>query len=139
MTVSRRLGLGFALVLTFLIAVTIVGISRMSQIQGRLEKIVNISNAETRLALDMRAIVYDRMVSLRNLTLLNDAADMEPELKKIAEQSKQYATADEKLSKMATEEGNVSTEKKTLLAKLKDAETAAAALPAKAQELGLAN
>ena len=139
MTVSRRLGLGFALVLTFLIAVTIVGISRMSQIQGRLEKIVNVSNAETRLALDMRAIVYDRMVSLRNLTLLNDAADMEPELKKIAEQSKQYATADEKLSKMSTEEGNVSTEKKTLLAKLKDAETAAAALPAKAQELGLAN
>ncbi len=139
MTVSRRLGLGFALVLTFLIAVTLVGISRMSQIQGRLEKIVNVSNAETRLALDMRAIVYDRMVSLRNLTLLNDAGDMEPELKKIAEQSKQYATADEKLSKMAAEEGNVSAEKKTLLAKLKEAETAAAALPAKAQELGLAN
>jgi hypothetical protein len=26
---------------------------------------------------DMRAIVYDRMVALRNLTLLNDEGDME--------------------------------------------------------------
>ena len=139
MTVSKRLGLGFALVLALLIAVTAVGISRMSQIQGRLEKIVNVSNAETRLALDMRAIVYDRLVSLRNLTLLNDAADMEPELAKIAEQSKKYAAADEKLNKMATEEGSGSAEKKALLGKLKEAESAAAALPAKAQELGLAN
>lgn len=139
MTVSRRLGLGFALVLTFLIAVTIVGVSRMSQIQGRLDRIVNVSNAETRLALDMRAIVYDRMVSLRNLTLLTDAADMEPELAKIADQSKKYTAADEKLNKMAGEGDNLSPEKKTLLGKLKEAENAAAALPAKAQELGLAN
>ncbi len=139
MTVSKRLGLGFALVLALLIAVAVVGISRMSQIQGRLEKIVNVSNAETRLALDMRAIVYDRMVSLRNLTLLNDAGDMEPELAKIADQSKKYAAADEKLSKMGAEDGNVSADKKALLTKLKEAETAAASLPAKAQELGMAN
>jgi methyl-accepting chemotaxis protein len=76
MTVGKHRA-GFALVLIFLIALTIVGVFRMSQIQGRLEKIVNVSNVETRLALDMRAIVYDRMVALRNLTLLNDEGDME--------------------------------------------------------------
>ncbi|MFZ6771715.1 methyl-accepting chemotaxis protein [Undibacterium sp. SXout7W] len=139
MTVSKRLGLGFALVLTLLIAVAIVGIFRMSQIQGRLEKIVHISNVETRLAIDMRAIVYDRMVSLRNLTLLNDAGDMEPELAKIAEQSKKYAAADDDLNKIATSDGNLNEEKKTLLAKLKEQANAAASLPAKAQELGMAN
>ncbi|MBI3286057.1 MAG: MCP four helix bundle domain-containing protein [Burkholderiales bacterium] len=139
MKVGKRLGLGFALVLALLIAVAVVGIFRMAQIQGRLENIVNVSNVETRLALDMRAIVYDRMVSLRNLTLLNDAADMEPELAKIAEQTKKYAAADEKLSKIATAAGNGSAEKQALLGKLKEQESAAAALPAKAQELGLAN
>ena len=101
MTVGKRLGLGFALVLIFLIALTIVGVFRMSQIQGRLEKIVNVSNVETRLALDMRAIVYDRMVALRNLTLLNDEGDMEKDLKNIAGQSKKYAEASEKLIKLA--------------------------------------
>ncbi len=139
MTVSKRLGLGFALVLAFLIAVTIVGITQMSRIQGRLEKIVNVSNVETRLALDMRAIVYDRMVSLRNLTLLNDAADMEKDLSKIAEQTKKYADANDKLFKLIETEGSSTPEKKTLLDKLKEKETAAASLPAKAQELGLAN
>jgi methyl-accepting chemotaxis protein len=106
MTVSKRLGLGFALVLAFLVAVTVVGIMRMSQIQGRLERIVNVSNVETRLAIDMRAIVYDRMVSLRNLTLLNDAADMEKDLAKIADQTKKYAEANDKLIKLIQNEGS---------------------------------
>lgn len=139
MTVSKRLGLGFALVLAFLVAVTVVGIMRMSQIQGRLERIVNVSNVETRLAIDMRAIVYDRMVSLRNLTLLNDAADMEKDLAKIADQTKKYAEANDKLIKLIQNEGSSHPEKKALLDKLKEKESAAASLPAKAQELGLAN
>jgi len=139
MTVSKRLGLGFALVLALLIAVTIVGVSRMAQIQGRLENIVNVSNVQTRLALDMRAIVYDRMVSLRNLTLLNEAADMEKDLAKIADQSKKYAEAKEKFQKLSETDGAPSQEMKDLISKLTEKENAAAGLPAKAQELGLAN
>lgn len=139
MTVSKRLGLGFALVLVFLIALTAVGVVRMAQIQGRLDNIVSVSNVETRLVLDMRAIVYDRMVSLRNLTLLNDAADMEKDLAKIADQSKKYAEANDKLQKLALTEAASSNGKKALLDKLKEREVAAASLPAKAQELGLAN
>ena len=43
MKVGQRLGLGFALVLVFLVVVTAVGISRMAQIQNRLaEGIANL-------------------------------------------------------------------------------------------------
>ena len=139
MKVGKRLGLGFALVLVLMIAVTLLGIIRMAQIQGRLEKIVSVSNVETRLVIDMRAIVYDRMVSLRNLTLLNDADDMAPDLAKIKEQSQKYAEAEDKLSKMFASESGATDEEKTLLGKLKEQAAAAAPLPAKAQELGLAN
>ncbi len=139
MKVGKRLGLGFALVLVLLTVVTLLGITRMAQIQDRLEKIVGVSNVETRLVMDMRAIVFDRMVSLRNLTLLNDADDMAPDLAKIKEQSKKYAEAEEKLAKMFSTETATTAEEKALLAKIKEQETAAAALPAKAQELGLAN
>ncbi|MDO8703223.1 MAG: methyl-accepting chemotaxis protein [Undibacterium sp.] len=139
MKVGKRLGLGFALVLVLLMAVTILGITRMAQIQGRLEKIVNVSNVETRLVSDMRAIVYDRMVSLRNLTLLTDPDDMAPDLTKIKEQSKKYAEAEEKLAKMFAEESSTTPGEKALLAKIKEQETASASLPAKAQELGVAN
>ncbi|PRC95255.1 methyl-accepting chemotaxis protein [Solimicrobium silvestre] len=137
--VGKRLGLGFALVLAFLIVVTMLGITRMSQIQDRLDKIVTVSNVETRLIIDMRAIVYDRMVSLRNLTLLNDIDDMGPDLAKIKEQSDKYAAAEAKLAKMFEDESSTTAEEKSMLGKLKDQATAAAPLPAKAQELGLAN
>ena len=83
MKVGKRLGLGFALVFVLLIAVTALGISGMSLIQDRLENIVNVSNKQSRMILDMRAIVYDRQVSLRNLTLLTDLDDMAKDLKKI--------------------------------------------------------
>ena len=139
MKVGKRLGLGFALVLILLMAVTILGITRMAQIQGRLEKIVNVSNVETRLVSDMRAIVYDRMVSLRNLTLLTDPDDMAPDLAKIKEQSEKYSKAEEKLAKMFAEESSTTAGEKALLAKIKEQELASASLPAKAQELGIAN
>ena len=139
MKVGKRLGLGFALVLLFLMAITILGITRMAQIQGRLEKIVSVSNVETRLVSDMRAIVYDRMVSLRNLILLTDPDDMAPEIKKIQEQSKRYDEAEVKLSKMFAEESTTTAAEKALMQKIKENEAAAASLPAKAQELGIAN
>jgi methyl-accepting chemotaxis protein len=40
MKVGTRLGLGFALVLVFLVAVTAVGILRMAQIQERLDHVI---------------------------------------------------------------------------------------------------
>jgi methyl-accepting chemotaxis protein len=137
--VGKRLGMGFALVLAFLIAVTLLGISRMAQIQDRLEKIVGVSNVETRLLIDMQAIVYDRTVSLRNLTLLTDADDMAADLARIKTQSEKYAAADEKLAKFFDTELNTTAEEKSLLSKLREQQAAAAALPATAQELGLAN
>jgi methyl-accepting chemotaxis protein len=139
MKVGKRLGLGFALVLVLLIAVMVLGIFRMGQIQGRLEKIVSVSNVERRLVIDMRAIVYDRMVSLRNLTLLTEADYMVRDLAKIKEQSKNYAEAEQKLAAMFTAESDTSQEEKTLLAKLKEQAAAAESLPAQAQALGLAN
>jgi methyl-accepting chemotaxis protein len=138
MKVGKRLGLGFALVLILLIAVTSLGISRMALIQDRLEDIVNISNVKSRLIIDMRAIVYDRQVSLRNLTLLTDIDDMSKDLKKIDEQSKSYNDKETKLADLLKDE-HASPEERALLTKLKEKEKAAAALPNMARDLGLAN
>ncbi len=138
MKVGKRLGLGFALVLILLIAVTSLGISRMALIQDRLEDIVNVSNVKSRLIIDMRAIVYDRQVSLRNLTLLTDIDDMSKDLKKIDEQSKSYSDKESKLAEML-KDGHATAEERALLAKLKEKEKAAAALPNMARDLGLAN
>ena len=65
MKVGSRLALGFALVLVLLVAVTVVGVLRMAQIQDRLEQVVSVNNVSTGLVVDMRNNVGDRVASLR--------------------------------------------------------------------------
>lgn len=137
MKVGTRLGLGFALVLFFLVAVTVVGILRMAQIQDRLDHVVSVNNVVTRLVIDMRNNVGDRISSLKILTLMTDPADMEPEMNRIKEQAEKYAEAQKKLSnKFATD---ASPQERALLAQIKEQEALAMPAIAKASQLWLAN
>ncbi|WP_229202231.1 methyl-accepting chemotaxis protein [Pseudoduganella aquatica] len=137
MKVGTRLGLGFVLVLLFLIAVTGVGIVRMAQIQDRLDHVVSFNNVVTRLVIDMRNNVNERVSSLRTLTLMSDPADMEPEMKRIKELSDKYAAAQKKLEAQFALE--VTPEEKSLMAAVKEHEAATMPAIAKASELWLSN
>ena len=137
MKVGTRLGLGFALVLVLLVAVTILGIARMAQIQERLDHVINVNNVVTRLVIDMRGNVSDRITSLRILTLMTDAGDMEPEMARIKAQTNTYQETQKKLeAKFAIES---TAEEKTLLASIKEYEAAAMPAIAKASALWMAN
>ncbi|MGZ8290828.1 MAG: methyl-accepting chemotaxis protein [Telluria sp.] len=137
MKVGTRLGLGFAAVLFFMVAVTIVGIFRMAEIQDRLDRVVSVNNVVSRLVVDMRNNVNTRISSLKILTMMTDPADMEPELKAIKEQADKYADDQKKLSEKFAREG--SAQEKALLAQIKEAEGLAMPAIAKASELWLAN
>jgi methyl-accepting chemotaxis protein len=137
MKVGVRLGLGFALVLVLLVAVTVVGILRMAQIQNRLDHVVGVSNVVTRLVVDMRNNVSERVTSLRTLTLMTDPADMEPELTRFKDQTAKYDALQAKLAAKFAEEA--SAQEKTLLNQIKEAESTAMPAIAKASELYLAN
>ncbi len=137
MKVGQRLGLGFALVLMFLVAVTVVGIFRLAQIQDRLDHVVSVNTVVTRLVIDMRNNVQDRVGSLRVLTLMSDPADMEPELARLKEQTGKYDVSLKKLEAQFAVEA--APEEKKLLAQIKEHE--AVAMPAidRASQLWLAN
>jgi methyl-accepting chemotaxis protein len=137
MKVGMRLALGFALVLALMVILTVVGVVRMAQIQNRLDHVVSVNNVVTRLVVDMRNNVSERVTSLRTLTLMTDPADMEPELNRFKEQTAKYDAFQQKLAqKFALE---ASAEEKALLAQIKDAEGVAMPAIAKASELYLAN
>ncbi|HJV02001.1 MAG TPA: methyl-accepting chemotaxis protein [Burkholderiaceae bacterium] len=137
MKVGTRLGLGFALVLLFLVAVTAVGIGRMAQIQGRLDHVVGVNNVVTRLVIDMRANVSDRITSLRILTLMPEGSDLEPEMNRVKDLAAKYSEAQKKLSDQFALEATP--EEKALLGQVKEFEAAAMPAIAKASELWLAN
>ncbi|MGJ7914828.1 methyl-accepting chemotaxis protein [Massilia sp. LXY-6] len=137
MKVGVRLGLGFALVLVLMVILTVVGVVRMAQIQNRLDHVVSVNNVVTRLVIDMRNNVSERVTSLRTLTLMTDPADMEPELNRFKEQTAKYDAFQQKLAEKFSLEA--SAEEKTLLNQIKDAEGVAMPAIAKASALYLAN
>ena len=98
MKVGTRLGLGFFLVLFFLVAVTSIGIYNMKVIQDRLDSVVGVNNVVNRLVTEMRTNVADRITSLRVLTLMSDPDDMAPEMKRVNELALAYSAAEKKLS-----------------------------------------
>ena len=137
--VGTRLGLGFALVLCLLIVVTILGISRMSQIQDRLDNVVNLNNVGTRLVIDMRNLVKERSEALNTLTLLTDAEDMVKRIERIKQQSAEYGEAEATINKLyASSEGKLP-EEVALLAKIKEHGATVAPLVTKAIDLWQAN
>jgi methyl-accepting chemotaxis protein len=137
MKVGMRLALGFALVLVLLVTVTVVGILRMGQIQDRLDHVVSVNNVVTRLVVDMRNNVSERVTSLRTLTLMTDPADMEPELNRFKEQTAKYDALEQQLTQKFAAESTA--DEKALLARVKEAEGLAMPAVAKASALYLAN
>ncbi|WP_363502827.1 methyl-accepting chemotaxis protein [Burkholderia sp. LMU1-1-1.1] len=115
MTIAKRLGMGFGLVSVFLIVVIALGLVSMRQIQGRMDEIINVNGVETRLAQTMDLTVTERALALRNLILLKEDKEIQIEIKRIAEQEKKYAAAQDKLAQMFGKLEETSAEEKQLL------------------------
>ncbi|HEU4775565.1 MAG TPA: methyl-accepting chemotaxis protein [Telluria sp.] len=137
MKVGVRLGLGFCLVLFFLVAVTVVGIYNMKLIQDRLDNVVSVNNVVNRLVIDMRTNVGDRITSLRILTLLSEPDDMAPEMKRVADLATAYEAAQKKLGDKFDSEAKTTAQEKDLLKQIKEHEAVAMPAIAKASEMWL--
>ncbi|MCM2495884.1 MCP four helix bundle domain-containing protein [Burkholderia glumae] len=138
-TVSTRLIAGFGLLTALLLAVAAIGFYGLSQLNGRLDDIARVNNAETKLANQLRTSIQDRAIAVRNLALLSDAQDMAKEAERISKQEQIYADAYQKLSQLFTDEPGTTEREKALLAQIRRDEAAALPPLRKAAQLSLAN
>ncbi|RFP13261.1 HAMP domain-containing protein [Duganella sp. BJB488] len=137
--IGTRLGAGFAIVLLLLLFIAGLGISRLAALKDNMDEIVNINDVEGRLAIAMRTTISDRATAIRNLILLTDEAEMQPEMGRVKMQNALYAEAEDKLGKMFANSPTTSNQEKALFAKIKVEERAAMPVLMRIAELGLAN
>ncbi|WP_304514477.1 methyl-accepting chemotaxis protein [Duganella sp. sic0402] len=136
--IGTRLMAAFSLLLVLLVVVAGLGLNRMAAIQRSMVDITKGNDVEAGLASEMLFSVDDRMIALRNIVLLEDAAQMQSQAERVRKQAENYVTAEQKLRATFAEYGIKEDESK-LLADIRQRADAAAPLMAKVQALGLEN
>jgi methyl-accepting chemotaxis protein len=137
--IGMRMGIGYAVVLLLLAAIAGFGIERMAQMHDDMAQIVEVNGVVLTLARDMRASVDDRMIALRNLALLNDDEGDRAELHRLEVQAGVYADAAGKLDRLLAAQRDLEPALKAAFATIRDDESAARPVIAKAAELGVQN
>ena len=134
MKIGARMGLGFGLILALTLLVALLGLVRMSQIQGHLDTVTGDHMVKIKRVSAMRDALQTAAISVRNLVLLTDDGAMDAETKHIQEQRKLYAETSRKLAGMVAGDAE-----KSLLARIEAARAQTDPLLDKAMGFALGN
>ncbi|HEV7855771.1 MAG TPA: methyl-accepting chemotaxis protein [Herminiimonas sp.] len=99
LNIGTRLGFGFFLVLSLMMALTGCGLAGMSNIQDRLNEITGDNVFKMNLLQDMSVSVHVVATEMGTLVLLSNESEMEPEIRKIADARNKYNAAFDALQK----------------------------------------
>ncbi|MFP5391220.1 MAG: methyl-accepting chemotaxis protein [Gammaproteobacteria bacterium] len=137
--IGTKLTVGFALSGLLLVGVTILGVLNMAAINDRLEGFNSVNIAELDMSTTLQFTVADRMIALRNLVLLSEATDMQPEAERIRRDAARYATAFGQLTRLVNAEDVAVPGLAEQLRTIAQSADAAQAIIDKAVQLGLTN
>jgi methyl-accepting chemotaxis protein len=135
MKIGVRLGLGFSLVLLMLIALTVLGISRVSNINSSLSTIGDVNSVKQRYAINFRGSVHDRAISVRDVALEPSKDAIQTQLNLIKKLADDYAQSAGPLDQMFASGKEITEDERSALAKIKEIEAKTLLLTAKVIEL----
>jgi methyl-accepting chemotaxis protein len=134
LTLGSRLALGFGVLILLMIALTVLGISRVSSINSGLATIGDVNSVKQRYAINFRGSVHDRAISLRDVTLVPTDAKVQAEIDLIQKLAGDYAASAGPLNTMIARE-DTTAEERAALAKIQEVESRALPLSTKVIEL----
>ena len=137
-SISRRLALGFLVVVLCMVGLTATGVWRVETINNHLTTINDLNSVKQRYAINFRGSVHDRAIALRDVVLANDAAAAQPALEQIRVLAANYERAGSALDALFAARGDILPEEKSALAAIKEDERKTQPLIAKVSELRLA-
>ncbi|WP_432537228.1 methyl-accepting chemotaxis protein [Kineococcus arenarius] len=98
LTIGRRIGAGFAVIVLLMVALTAFGASRVGEIDQRLTTINDLNAVKSRYAINFRGSVHDRAIAVRDVVLADSSAGVDEQVATIEELAEAY---DESAAAMA--------------------------------------
>ena len=120
--IGARLAAGFGVVLALMLVLVTIAVGRVGDISTGLTTINDVNSVKQRYAINFRGSVHDRAISLRDVTLVADAAALAPVLADIDRLSADYAKSAEQLDRMFAERTDITAEERAILADIKGIE-----------------
>ncbi|MDO9381259.1 MAG: methyl-accepting chemotaxis protein [Hyphomicrobiaceae bacterium] len=98
--IQRRLIIGFGSLIVLFIAATAFSNFEISKVRASLDQINTINSVKQRFAINFRGSVHDRAISLRDVTLTADPAELQKALADIGQLEAAYAKSAKPLDEM---------------------------------------
>jgi methyl-accepting chemotaxis protein len=116
MKVSTRLAMAFGVVTVLLVAILLLGISRIGLINEALRTITEENNAEINYATGMRGSSYKVSVAVRNIILFTDESQMKSEYERLQKALQAFTDNADSLEKLFGRLGSTTQKEKDMLA-----------------------
>jgi methyl-accepting chemotaxis protein len=124
LTIGKRLGVGFGLVLALMILVTLIGVHRVGIIENTLTDVSEDATIKQRYAINFRGSVHDRAIAVRDAVLVRDDQRLGIHLRDIERLNALYQASATPMDQIYQRKGATPHEQE-LLASIKAAERVA--------------
>lgn len=114
LTVAKRLALGFGLILSLMIVVSLIGNHRVGFIDRTLTKVGDGAAVKQRYAINFRGSVHDRAIAIRDVVLVDNDRALQTHLDDINSLKAFYRESAGPMDAMICEQGATSREKELL-------------------------
>ncbi|WP_342652785.1 methyl-accepting chemotaxis protein [Pseudomonas sp. F3-2] len=124
LSIAKRLGLGFGLVLALMILVTLIGVHRVGLIEATLTDVSEDATVKERYAINFRGSVHDRAIAIRDAVLVRNDGDLATHLRDIERLNGVYQASAASMEQIFQSKGATPQEQQ-LLANIKASERTA--------------
>ncbi|MGM0952725.1 MAG: methyl-accepting chemotaxis protein [Pseudomonadota bacterium] len=114
LTVAKRLALGFGVIVSLMVLISVVGNHQVGFIDKTLTSVNEGAALKQRYAINFRGSVHDRAIAIRDAVLVDNDADLRKHLGDIERLADMYAENAEKMTRLLQEQGATDQEKHLL-------------------------
>ena len=139
MTVTMRMGLGFAAVILFTVVCVLVALHGFRLVHQDLNRIVNTNDIEARLAANMVEALQEMRITYRSLIILTQASETAREMELFNEAKQRYLASEKQLADLFQSAPETIQREKDLMALVQSMRPQALSLAEQLANLGLQN